>query len=339
MSLEGMDVNEMRGLAQQLDTDLDTLNRLVAAVNELVGRLPLLWHGPAAAAFESDWQSKHRPELATAASTLTSLRDHLVSNLNQQVAASAADGGWTLGRVLGDAESGAEKLWELKGKKWDPIAGPVGFLKDLGGKEYQVGSKEYKEYSKAWSKLIQLDHNGPFFKYHDSSAFQYVHRTVDKVSSKISDVVHDVTSPVRNAIHDSSLAHDLRETETVEKAGKFLAHTHLDSFLGPAGIALAATDFVVNVGQAGVDIKDHRYAGAIQHVGSAVQDAGPVGFLAGGTIRLLADDYQLGRQVEWSQLPNPLSGDNFVQDYLPSAGDSPLKTLGVLSDAFIGLKV
>jgi len=105
MSIEGMDVDEMQGLAQQLGTDLDTLNRLLATVNGLVGRLPSLWQGPAAAAFEADWQSRYRPGLLGAVSTLTALHTHLVGNVSQQQSASAADGGWTAGRVVGDAEN------------------------------------------------------------------------------------------------------------------------------------------------------------------------------------------------------------------------------------------
>lgn len=105
MSLEGMDVDEMRGLAQQLGTDLDTLNRLLATVSGLVGRLPSLWQGPAASAFEADWQSRYRPGLLGAVSTLTALHAHLVSNISQQQSASAADGGWTAGRVVGDVEN------------------------------------------------------------------------------------------------------------------------------------------------------------------------------------------------------------------------------------------
>ncbi len=323
MSFEGMNVDQLQALAKQIDADAQALHNLVTGLTGAVGALSLCWQGPMVARFEQDWQSRNRPALLAAYHTLTDLHAHLVSNISQQVSASAAEGGWTADMLgVGAAVlGGIEKAWEFNAKWGAPIEGPHDFLKDVGGKEYQFGTKAYKEYGKVWSKLIELDHNSPFLKYHESPAFRYVH-----------DAVHDVSS----SVHDSSLARDLRDSAVAEKAGKFLVDTHLDAFLGPAGLILAGTDAVVNIGQAGVDIKDHRYGSAIQHVGSVVQDAGPVGFLAGGAIKLLADDYQVGSQIQWSQgLPNPLSGDNFMTDYLPSIAEAPLKTLGVVKDAFL----
>ena len=105
MSFEGMDIDQLQGLAKQIDSDAQVLYNLVTDLTGVVGGLTLLWHGPMAATFEQDWQSKNRPALLAAYNTLRDLHTHLVNNISQQTSASGADGGWTMGRVVGDAEN------------------------------------------------------------------------------------------------------------------------------------------------------------------------------------------------------------------------------------------
>jgi len=105
MSFEGMDADELRGLATQINTDAQTLSGLVTNMTGVVARLTLFWHGPMVAVFEQDWQTKYRPSLLAAYDTLTALHTHLVNNIGQQASASAADGGWTAERVVGDFEN------------------------------------------------------------------------------------------------------------------------------------------------------------------------------------------------------------------------------------------
>jgi uncharacterized protein YukE len=106
MSFEGMDVDQLQGLAKQVDADARALYSLVNSLNGVIGGLTFLWNGPVAATFEQNWQSKNRPALLAAYNTLTNLHARLVDNINQQTSASAAEGGWTTGSVTGQAGSG-----------------------------------------------------------------------------------------------------------------------------------------------------------------------------------------------------------------------------------------
>jgi uncharacterized protein YukE len=103
VSFEGMDVDELDGLAKQIDSDTQKLYDLVTTLNGALGELVLLWHGPVATTFEQDWQAKNRPALLAAYNTLSALHKHLMTNISQQSSASAADGGWTVSRAIGDA--------------------------------------------------------------------------------------------------------------------------------------------------------------------------------------------------------------------------------------------
>jgi len=105
MPFEGMDADQLRGLAARVDSDANTLSGLVATMTGVVAGLAVSWQGPMVAVFEQDWQAKHRPSLLAAHDTLTGLHTHLVSNIDQQASASAAEGGWTVERIVGDAEN------------------------------------------------------------------------------------------------------------------------------------------------------------------------------------------------------------------------------------------
>jgi uncharacterized protein YukE len=132
MSFEGMDVEQLQGLAKQIDSDAQALDKLVITLTGVVGTLTLLWNGPMAATFEQDWRSKNRPALLAAYDILTGLHTHLVNNINQQISASDADGGWTAGRVVNDLAtiglpvvgavgSGLSVISELGGTKITPL--------------------------------------------------------------------------------------------------------------------------------------------------------------------------------------------------------------------------
>jgi uncharacterized protein YukE len=105
MSFEGMNVDQMQGLAKQIDADAQALYNLVNSLNGILAGLIFTWNGPTAAAFEQEWQHKNRPALLSAYTILTNLHKHLVDNINQQTSASAAEGGWTAERIVGDFEN------------------------------------------------------------------------------------------------------------------------------------------------------------------------------------------------------------------------------------------
>jgi len=125
MSFEGMDVDQLQGLAKQIDSDAQALDKLVTTLTGVVGTLTLLWNGPVAVTFEQDWQSKNRPALLGAYNTLRDLHTHLVSNISQQTSASAAEGGWPAERVVGDFENVLTGL--------GLAALPLGIISTLGG--------------------------------------------------------------------------------------------------------------------------------------------------------------------------------------------------------------
>ena len=105
MSFEGMDVDQLQGLAKQIDADAQRLYSLVTSLADVLGGLTLLWNGPVAVTFEQDWQSKKRPALLAAYNTHTNQNTHLVSNISQHTSASTADGGWSAARLFGDFEN------------------------------------------------------------------------------------------------------------------------------------------------------------------------------------------------------------------------------------------
>lgn len=146
MPIEGLDIEQMEGLARQVDSDAQTLYDLVTTLTGVIGGLSLIWRGPVATTFEQDWQSKNRPALLAAHNILTNLHTHLVSNINQQKSASAADtgwtatssspakGSWTAERVVGDFEnvlkleglaSDLNLLGKLEGTPADYVLGPL----------------------------------------------------------------------------------------------------------------------------------------------------------------------------------------------------------------------
>lgn len=118
MNLEGMDVDQVDSLARRMDTHTRTLESIAAVLGGVAAELSQLWRGPAAATFQHDCETLHRPAITAAAAAISDMHQHLVANLAQQVRASAADGGsagpvtaiglgsgggsWTLDRAWND---------------------------------------------------------------------------------------------------------------------------------------------------------------------------------------------------------------------------------------------
>jgi uncharacterized protein YukE len=152
MSFEGMDVDQLRGLASQINADAQALSGLVNTLTGVAGRLPFYWQGPVATAFEQDWQAKYRPQLLAACNTLTALHAHLVSNINQQATASAADGSWASGSGSGAGGLTAANLFGYVEKGITGIGAvglPLGIIGELGeaGPDLSGASR----WAKAWS--------------------------------------------------------------------------------------------------------------------------------------------------------------------------------------------
>lgn len=261
MSFEGMDADQLQGLAEQINADAQALSDLVTTLTSVAARLTVLWHGPLAAAFEQDWQSKLSPSLRAAAGTLTDLHTHLQNNIKAQVSASAAEAGpgagpsTGTGAILPAVAAGAGVIWggaQLAGQFTSPV---------------------------------------------------------DTVASLIPGASDDL--PVLGA------------------AGDF-----------DTGMAMVTAG--VDGAKAGDALANHQYAAAggdlVDGTADALKAGGPedpVPYLAGVTLELGKEDYDLAGQIDWSQgVPNPLAGSNFSTIYAPALEEVPGEMVAPLMQAF-----
>jgi uncharacterized protein YukE len=264
MSFEGMDADQLRGLAAQINTDAQTLSGLVTTMTGVLAELTLFWQGPMVAVFERDWQAKHRPSLLAAHDTLTGLHTHLVSNIDQQTSASAAEGGWTAKGVVGGLEDGL--------KIFGTLALPLAVISDLGKASDSLDGAPLL--TKVWS-----------------------YATDDRLFSEDG-------------------------VGWVKTTAEFVAdHPGLDDSLkvvGLAGSAIGVAHVVEDSYRASEDLNDGNYVGAANEFVTGVADGlqaypSPVTYLAGVDLKLLDQVANL----DWKDTPNPFSGSNFQQDYVP----------------------
>ncbi len=244
MSFEGMDVDQLQGLAKQIGSDAQALYHLVNSLTGAVGGLSLLWHGPVAATFEQEWQSKNRPALLGAYNILTSLHAHLVDNINQQTSASAAEGGWTTGSVTGHAGSG----WTTERVISDAenVLTAVGLI----GLAAPKGS--------AAGKLLE--------------------------DIPVVGKVMDGLGPIGTAVGVYQTGEDFN---------------HGDEYLAQGQYVNAANSFVNGIGD------------GLETAGGEIADKNPllgaVVYGAGVDVKLLDEV----ANVDWKDMPNPLTGDNW----------------------------
>jgi uncharacterized protein YukE len=313
MSFEGMDVGLAQAIARELDANARALDGIAGLLAGLAEELILHWQGPAAARFQHEWTSQHRQALHAAAQALADMHANVVANINQQQGASDADAGFAAlagaalagaGGVLGTAWNVAQTI----DGKLSLVETPLDNIEDLSKSEYDPLSPDFDQYDKTWSRLVKLDHDGTFLKYDESPTLQWLH-----------------DSPgVRNA---------------AEILGKTHATVVLDK-LGPVGTAMGAIGTGVDVGTAGVALAHHDYGSAGGDLVDATADGlkstpYPPAYLAGATVALFKEDYDLGSQIDWSQgLPNPLTGDNFTNIYVPALESVPGQMVGPLEKAF-----
>ncbi|GGS54349.1 WXG100 family type VII secretion target [Actinokineospora fastidiosa] len=84
----GMDPQAVRTLATQLTANADQIDSLANALNaQLQGTQ---WVGQDASSFRSDWESRHRPQLAAVASALRDAATRATVNAQQQEQTSSA---------------------------------------------------------------------------------------------------------------------------------------------------------------------------------------------------------------------------------------------------------
>ncbi len=260
MSFEGMDLDQLRGLAAQIDKDAQTLDGLVITMTSVVAELTLFWHGPTVAVFEQDWQTKYRPSLLAAYDTLTALHTHLVNNIDQQTSASAAEGGWTAERVVGDFEN------VLTG------AGLVGLTTLLGGTPADGVLQG--------AGLISL----PISAYH--TADDAFHVDEDLIEGHYAKAANDYADWASDGLKTAS--------------GLMAAAPYIAAAVATKDPALLFSDDALAVADP-------------ELVAVAAPEAVAAVYLAGVDVKLLDQVANL----DWKDTPNPFSGSNFQQDYMP----------------------
>jgi uncharacterized protein YukE len=289
VSFEGMDVDQLQGLAKQIDSDAQALYTLVANLTGVMGGLALLWHGPVAATFDQDWQAKNRPALLGAYNTLTSLHTHLIDNINQQQSASTADsyGASGLGAAL---LGGIARAWDIVGEVEQRTAIP----------EYLI-SKEQELFGPAEPEPAG---RGPW-------TWLEKH-TEDRVFPQLED-----TKAVRW----------LSDSPALRDASDLLVKTHvykvLDKVIEPVNLGIAVASVSVDLGQASLDAAHGNDYGAANHLVDGAADAlgaiPVVGQLADFDIELAKAD--VNEIVNGGPIPSPGSWQNLREDYLPLPGE------------------
>jgi uncharacterized protein YukE len=281
MSFEGMDADELRGLAAQINTDAQTLSGLVATMTGVLAELTLFWQGPMVAVFEQDWQAKYRPSLLAAYDTLAGLHTHLVSNIDQQTSASAAEGGWTVGRVVNDLWQGTQTVGELT---LIPL-----YLMDKEKELFGHGDPEPTGRG-PWTWLEK--------------------QTEDKVFPYLED-----TKPVRWLKDTRALryADDLLVKTHAYKVLKFAGPAGI-----AVGVATVAVD-LTQAGQA--QAAGNTYSAAnhtVDAAADAVMMFPVVGWLGHFDIEMTKAD--VDEVVTGGPIPSPFSWQNLKEDYFPLPG-------------------
>ncbi len=87
MAFEGMDVDEVTNIWNQMSGLLQQLEQVCNTMPGLVNQLEGAWKGPDAQVFASQWPS-HQTQLTAAASGLRDMVTHTHTNLQAQISAS-----------------------------------------------------------------------------------------------------------------------------------------------------------------------------------------------------------------------------------------------------------
>lgn len=84
MALIGMDVEQVRGLANQLDQQSQEIHNVIAQIDKLIGQLMGAWQGKDANDFHNWWNSQHKPALAKAQEAIHGLGLSAKNNADEQ---------------------------------------------------------------------------------------------------------------------------------------------------------------------------------------------------------------------------------------------------------------
>ncbi|MDR1387668.1 MAG: WXG100 family type VII secretion target [Propionibacteriaceae bacterium] len=91
--MQGMNLAEVRGVAQELKQQAGSLQQSFTRLDRLVGDLTRSWNGQDANRFQSDWRGTHRPRFNAAVGSVRQLSESLDRDADQQEQTSQAGGG------------------------------------------------------------------------------------------------------------------------------------------------------------------------------------------------------------------------------------------------------
>ena len=320
MNLEGMDVGQVDSLARRIDTHTRTLESIAAILGGLAAELSHLWRGPAAATFQHDCETLHRPAIAAAASALSDMHQHLIANLAQQRRASAADSAGSAG------SAGSGGLSALAGIVGGAVAG--GIVQAWDTTEKVEPWTTLPEYLLGKEKEI-FGHADPEPAGHGPWVWLEKH----------------TEDPVFPFFADSKAVHWLHDTTALRSADELLVKTHAYKVLGkviePVSLGLGVAAVGADLAQAGKAAASGDTYGAASHLVDAEADAvgmvPVVGWVGDFDIEMAKKDVQ--QIVTGGPVPSPFSWQNLKEDYAPLPGEmwqELLQDKGELFDMALG---
>lgn len=90
MAMVGMDVEQVRGLGSQLNSQADQIGSVISAIEGIVSSLSGAWTGTDATQFADWWSSQHRPALQAAQDAIAGLGQSALNNADAQEQVSGA---------------------------------------------------------------------------------------------------------------------------------------------------------------------------------------------------------------------------------------------------------
>jgi hypothetical protein len=132
----------------------------------------------------------------------------------------------------------------------------------------------------------------------------------------------------------------MHDSPHVRQADEILKNAHatvvLDQ-LDKVGTGMTYLSMGVSGAAAAQALSQHHYASAggdfIDLTATSLQNSkDPVLYLAGFDVSLFPKDYELGRQIQWSGIPDPFNAANFKNDYIPAFKSLPGQLVSTLSE-------
>jgi hypothetical protein len=291
MTTTGMNLAEVRHLAEQLDHGAERLRSVVSTVDGRVTHSS--WVGPQADRFKHEWWPGHRQMILQAADHIQGLARSARNNADEQERASgtgagqptAASGkGWTDAAIsaLGAGAATAAALGRRAAQMAPGILGGAGrFAQGLNR------DLEWISRANSWAEIA----NSKFLR---------------NPNLPVSNLLHDVLGDGRIKFIGSTMTVISVAAHSYETYQDFRSGDYYEGTLD-----------------------------AIDTIADPFRGAGPVGWLATGTIETWTDVARQGREVDWSEgVPwgsmNPFDADDRNNVLIPTAKETGRELVKIL---------